>query len=196
MEFTPHEPATPLDTARILIMPTSIRSVSLNQALGRLVTRRLRTAGADVLLVDLAEYPMPIYDGDIEQREGVPEAASRLVDLVHAAAVLILVSPEYNGSFPALIKNTYDWMSRVDRRCLVGVTVMLASAGPGERGGRRGLDMLFTFMTNVHATVPDVILAAGSVSLHDDGTIIGVDDEALMTFVDHAVAAARPKRPT
>lgn len=196
MEFTPHEPATPLDTARILIMPTSIRSVSLNQALGRLVTRRLRTAGADVLLVDLAEYPMPIYDGDIEQREGVPEAASRLVDLVHAAAVLILVSPEYNGSFPALIKNTYDWMSRVDRRCLVGVTVMLASAGPGERGGRRGLDMLFTFMTNVHATVPDVILAAGSVSLHDDGTIIGVDHEALMTFVDHAVAAARPKRPT
>lgn len=57
-----------------------------------------------MLLVDLAEYPMPMYNGDIEQREGIPEAASRLVDLVHAADVLILVSPEYNGSFPALTK--------------------------------------------------------------------------------------------
>lgn len=149
-----------------------------------------------MLLVDLAEYPMPIYNGDIEQRDGIPEAASRLVDLVHAADVLILVSPEYNGSFPALIKNTYDWMSRVDRRCLVGVTVMLASASPGERGGRRGLAMLFTFMTNVHAAIPEITLAAGSLSLHDDGTIIGVAEEALMTFVDHAVAATRPGSAT
>lgn len=87
-------------------------------------------------------------------------------------------------------------MSRVDRRCLVGVTVMLASAGPSERGGRRGLDMLFTFMTNVHAAVPDIALAAGSLTLHDDGTIVGVDEQALMKFVDYAVAATRPDRAT
>ncbi len=177
--------------ARILVMPASTRSVSLNQALGRLLTERIRAAGDRASLVHLAEYPMPMYDGDTEQRDGVPESAVRLVELVQEAEVLILVSPEYNGSFPALLKNTYDWMSRVDRRCLAGKTVMLASAAPGERGGRRGLDMLATFMTNVHATVPDLMLAAGSLSLDGEGTIAGYDNNTITEFVDQAVSAAR-----
>ncbi len=185
------ESPTSSTSGRILVMPASTRTASLNQALGRLLTERLRTAGNHASLIDLAEYPMPMYDGDVEQRDGVPESAARLVDLVKEAEVLILVSPEYNGSFPALLKNTYDWMSRVDRRCLAGMTVMLASAAPGERGGRRGLDMLATFMTNVHARVPDLTLTAGSLSLDDDGRIAGVDEHVLSEFVDHAVAAAR-----
>jgi len=172
-------------------MPASTRSVSLNQALGKLLTNRIRETGDRASLVHLAEYPMPMYDGDVEQRDGVPESAVRLVELVKEAEVLILVSPEYNGSFPALLKNTYDWMSRVDRRCLVGMTVMLASAAPGERGGRRGLDMLRTFMTNVHATVPDLMLAAGSLSLDGEGTIAGYDNNTITEFVDQAVSAAR-----
>ena len=194
MEQTTPKSRPTSPAARVLVMPVSTRTASLNQALGRLITERLRDAGDRAALIDLAEYPMPMYNGDIEQHDGVPEPAGRLVELVKAAEVLILVSPEYNGSFPALLKNTYDWMSRIDRRCLAGMTVMLASAAPGERGGRRGLDMLATFMNNVHADVPDLMLAAGSLSLDADGAISGLDDHQVAEFIDHAVAAARTSR--
>ena len=196
MDHVSHDPKTKQDTARILVMPASTRELSLNQALGRLLTQRILAAGTQAMLIDLVDFPMPMYNGDDEQRDGVPDTASQLVDLVKTADVLILVSPEYNGSFPALFKNTYDWMSRVDRRCLVGVTVMLASAVSGERGGRRGLDMLRTFMANVHATVPEVMLAAGSLSVDKDRNSVGVDEAAVTTFVHHAVAASRTHRAT
>jgi chromate reductase, NAD(P)H dehydrogenase (quinone) len=191
MDSTIMPPIETPPAGRVLVIPASTRSVSLNRALGQLITQRLAAAGDRATLIDLAAFPMPMYDGDIEHRDGVPDSATQLLSLIDSAEVLILVSPEYNGSFPPLLKNTIDWMSRTRRGILDGVTVMIASASPGGRGGRRGIGMLRDWMNHMHAQVPELTLSAGSVSLDDEGLITGVDEDALAEFVAHALDATR-----
>jgi chromate reductase len=69
-----------------------------------------RAAGAEVTHIELADFELPIYNADLEAR-GTPEAAIRLKELFHAHPAWILCSPEYNGSYTALLKNTIDWVS-------------------------------------------------------------------------------------
>ncbi len=132
---------------KILAMAGSARTGSLNKKLLAVAARAAEAAGGQVELIDLRDFPMPLYDGDLELAEGVPENAHRLKTLFKAHRGLIIASPENNASVSALLKNTIDWISRQDggESGLVPYANMVAAlvtATPSPRGGVRGIPHL------------------------------------------------------
>lgn len=97
---------------RILAFAGSARRDSLNKKLIRVAAQAVRDAGGEVTLVDLDDYPMPVYHGDLEDREGMPENARKLRELFLAHDGFLISTPENNASTSALLKNTLDWLSR------------------------------------------------------------------------------------
>lgn len=123
-----------------------------------------RLAGAEVTLLDLRDYPMPLYDGDLESSEGLPPNALKLKEIFIAHHGLLIASPEYNSSVTPLLKNTLDWVSRPASKeeaslaCYEGKTAALMSASPGALGGLRGLVHLRAILGNIRVLViPDQI---------------------------------------
>lgn len=176
---------------RILVIAASTSSASINQALARSVVAELE--GDDELtvgLVDLDDYPMPLYQADLERVDGVPKAAQRLAQRIRTAQVLVIVSPEYNRSFPPLLKNTIDWLTRVDRPILTHLTVLLASATPGPGGGRRVLAMVRQWLSSIRVTVAEGELSVPSASLDPHGELDGLDVDELSRFAAEIVKAA------
>ena len=139
---------------RIITLAGSARRESLNKQLARVAAARVSALGGEGVFLDLADYRMPLYDGDYESANGVPESARVLGEQVASADGLMIASPEYNGSHPALLKNTIDWLTRIDRRIWVRPTALL-SASPGPRGGRRALVVLRLALDHMRVPVLD-----------------------------------------
>lgn len=97
---------------KILVFAGSVRSGALSARLAALAAKELAVADAAVTHISLADYPLPIYDGDVEGAEGIPENAARLAGLVAGAQGVFIATPEYNHSLPPLLKNAIDWVSR------------------------------------------------------------------------------------
>lgn len=137
---------------KILAFAGSTRAGSFNKKLIAVAADLARQAGAEVKLIDLRDYPMPLYDGDDEARSGLPEKAAQLkLDMQWADAFLI-ASPEYNSSISAVLKNTIDWTSRagaVEGSVYAGKTAAIISASPGALGGLRGLKHLRDILMNL-----------------------------------------------
>jgi NAD(P)H-dependent FMN reductase len=126
--------------ARVLVFAGSARQASLNKQLAQLGADAVRAAGAEVTLVDLGDFPMPIYHGDLEAADGVPPKAIDLGRLILAHDGLLIASPENNASVSSLLKNTIDWLSRIRGfDPLSGKAAALMAASPGGFGGVRGL---------------------------------------------------------
>jgi len=98
---------------KILVFAGSIRTGSFNARLAAIATKEFALAGADVTRLSLLDYPMPIYDGDLEARSGQPEAAISLKRMMMQHQGIFIASPEYNASITPLLKNSLDWVSRV-----------------------------------------------------------------------------------
>ncbi|MGB3867705.1 MAG: NAD(P)H-dependent oxidoreductase, partial [Xanthobacteraceae bacterium] len=105
-----------MNPVKILVIPGSLRTGSHNVRLAGAAMAELVETGADVSLISLADYPLPIYDGDLEASSGVPTPAVNLKRLIGAHDGVLLVSPEYNSSPPPLLKNALDWVTRVRER--------------------------------------------------------------------------------
>lgn len=101
---------------KILVIPGSLRTGSLNAMLAAAVVKELALADVDVTLISLSDYPLPIYDGDLEAKSGVPQIAIDLKRMIGAHHGVFIVTPEYNSSVPPLVKNTIDWVTRVKER--------------------------------------------------------------------------------
>lgn len=155
-----------------LVVAASIRRASVNAALARHIVGQLSARGEPAEFVDLADYDMPMYHGDIEFEHGVPASARALFERFSTARRLVIVTPEYNGAFPPLLKNTIDWMSRVDRRFLIEPTIHLAAASPGGLGGVRVLAILRTWMENMRGQVAEATLSVPHASLGDAGELV------------------------
>ena len=129
---------------RLLAFAGSLRRESFNRKLLKTLARGAEEAGAEVDRIDLREFSLPVYDAEIEAA-GMPPAVHALQARLAACAGLLIATPEYNGSMPALIKNTLDWMSRAqpDGRpgtaLFAGKVAGLCSASPGALGGLRSL---------------------------------------------------------
>jgi NAD(P)H-dependent FMN reductase len=144
---------------RILAFAGSLRKDSFNKKLVRVATEMARQAGAEVTLIDLADYPLPIYDGDIEASSGLPENAKELKNLFKAHQGLLISTAEYNSSLPAVLKNVIDWVSRKADpsepalRDFTGKVAGLLSASPGALGGLRCLVHLRAILGNINVVV-------------------------------------------
>jgi chromate reductase len=127
---------------RILVFAGSIRSGALSQKLADVAAKELALAEADVTKLSLADYPLPIYNGDLEAEKGIPENALKFGRLVAAQQGVFIATPEYNNSPPPLLVNTIAWMSRI--RESSGIKYRhrvygLGSTSDGSTGGARAL---------------------------------------------------------
>jgi NAD(P)H-dependent FMN reductase len=130
---------------RILVFAGSIRAGSFNARLAALAAKELTLAEAEVTLISLADYPMPLYDGNLEAQAGPPENAYRLKRLICMQHGVFIASPEYNASIAPLLKNTLDWVSRVREgkepplAAYKNRAFALGAASNGTYGGMRSL---------------------------------------------------------
>ncbi len=130
---------------KILVFAGSIRSGSHNARLAAFATKELALAGIDVTRISLEDYPLPLYDGDLEARTGPPENALKLKRMMGAHQGVFIASPEYNASVAPLLKNTIDWISRVRERGEAPLAVFksrvfaLGGASDGAYGAMRSL---------------------------------------------------------
>ncbi len=169
---------------KILVFAGSVREASLNKKLARLAARCVDEAGGAATLVDLRDYPIPIYDGDLEDREGMPRFAVSLRELFVSHHGLLIASPENNGSVSALTKNTLDWLSR-DHQGRSGLepyrgkVAALMGASPGGFGAISGLAHLRQILTKLTVLVipEQVTLSKADEGFHRDGSF--VDDRNL-----------------
>lgn len=130
---------------RLLFFAGSAREASHNKRLARLGNTIATANGIVSTFADIGDYPMPIYDGDAEARDGVPDNALKLRALMQAHQGIFIASPEYNASYTPLLKNALDWVSRIKDEEAIAVPVYktrvfaLGSASPGAFGGIRSL---------------------------------------------------------
>jgi chromate reductase len=124
---------------RILAFSGSARRESLNRRLLAVTAAAVQQAGGVVTLLDLNDYELPLYHGDLEQAKGLPPAAARLVGQIKAHDGLLVASPEYNSFITPLLKNTLDWCTRADDDPFPGRAAAVVSASPGAYGAIRSL---------------------------------------------------------
>ncbi len=136
-----------MSTPRVLVFAGSAREGSYNKKLALLAANALQAAGAEATFADLSQYPMPLYDADLESAHGLPESVVSLKELFRTHTALLIASPENNASVTALLKNTLDWVSRPAASepgiaLYQGKVAAIVAASPGALGGLRGLTHL------------------------------------------------------
>src|SRR6202795_4968741 len=154
-----------MSALKILVIPGSLRSGSHNARLAAAAAHELALAGAEVTRISLADFPLPIYDGDLQTKSGVPKHAINLKRMMSAHHGVLIVTPEYNSSVPALVKNTIDWVTRVQDAHETRGQVFrdrafaVAAASESRFGGARSLPALRLILTACRATVIPTQLA-------------------------------------
>ena len=163
---------------RILAFASSTRRESFNKKLVAIAAQGAREAGAEVTLIDLKDFPLPLFDQDLEAEQGMPENGKKLKKLFIDHHGLLIASPEHNSSLPAVLKNAIDWVSRPapGEPSLVafrGKVAALMSASPGALGGLRGLVHVRSILGNIGVIVlPDQItVAQAHEAFNPDGTL-------------------------
>lgn len=145
-------------TPRLVAMAGSLRQDSFNKKLVKIAMAGAQKAGAEVTYVDLRDYPMPVFDEDLERAHGLPEPAKKLKALFAASHGFLFACPEYNSSITAAMKNAIDWVSRAtegDKGMIAfqGKAAVIMAASPGALGGLRGLVTVRSILSNIDVTV-------------------------------------------
>ncbi len=159
---------------RILAFAGSTRKESFNVRLIHIAAEGARSAGADVTVLDLNDYPLPLFDQDLEQEQGMPENAAKVKQLFLDHDGLLIASPEYNSSITPLLKNTIDWVSRPAEgesplAAYRGKVAALMAASPGGLGGLRGLVHVRSILSSIGVIVlPDQIAVSRAFEAFDD----------------------------
>lgn len=163
---------------KILAFAGSAHRGSLNKKTVSVAVDGARAAGAQVTVVDLRDYPLPLFDQDVEAREGIPANAVKLKELFRSHHGFLIACPEYNSSITPLLKNVIDWMSRKAKdeplmAAFNGKAVVLMAASPGALGGLRGLGHVRDILSNIGAIVlpQQVALPKAHEAFDPDGTI-------------------------
>lgn len=172
---------------RILAFAGSLRSGSYNKKLIRVVAGGAQKAGAEVTVIDLADYPLPILDEDLEKRDGLPANGRKLKDLFVSHHGLIIASPEYNSSVSAALKNVIDWVSRPSTGAdgkpespFGGKIGALVAASPGALGGLRGLVHARMILSNLGVLVipNQIAVMKANEAFAEDGTLKDAKQQA------------------
>jgi len=143
---------------KILAFSGSLREHSLNKRVLKTAISGAENAGAEVTYIDLRDYPMPIYNPDDQEENGMDENALRLQGLLVQHDGFLIASPEYNGSISSALKNVIDWASRPNEQynrsdVFPGKAAAMITASPGSFGGVRALAHLRGVLTSVGVIV-------------------------------------------
>jgi chromate reductase, NAD(P)H dehydrogenase (quinone) len=164
-----------MSALKILVIPGSLRTGSLNARLAAAAAYQFAQAGAEVTRISLADFPLPIYDGDLQSKSGVPKHAINLKRMIGAHHGVLMVTPEYNSSVPPLVKNTIDWVTRVQDlhetrgQVFRGRAFAIAAASEGRLGGTRALAALRLILSACHAMViPNQLALSFASEAYDD----------------------------
>ena len=175
---------------RILVFAASTREGSFHRKLARLAADVLKKLGAEFTALDLRDYPMPIYDGDLEASHGLPERAKAFKEAVRAHDAFVIATPEHNGSFSALLKNVVDWASRPEpgekpNDVFRGKTAVLLSTSPGPGAGKRGLRHVRELlqMIGVNVIAQEFALPKAFEGFSADGSLASPDETARLESV-------------
>jgi chromate reductase, NAD(P)H dehydrogenase (quinone) len=181
-----------MSALKILVIPGSLRTGSLNARLAAAAGYQFAQAGAEVTRISLGDFPLPIYDGDLQTKSGVPKNAINLKRMIGAHHGVLIVTPEYNSSVPPLVKNTIDWVTRVQDAHETRGQVFrqrpfaIAAASEGRFGGTRCLAALRLILSACHATViPNQLALSFADQAYDDMDRLkhAADIEALNALV-------------
>jgi NAD(P)H-dependent FMN reductase len=160
---------------KILIIPGSLRTGSHNARLAAQAAYEFTQAGVDVTPLSLSDFPLPIYDGDLQAKSGVPKNAVNLKRMMAGHHGILFVTPEYNASVPPLVKNTIDWLSRVQDsneargQVFRGRPFAIAAASESRLGGTRALAALRLVLSALQATViPNQLALSFAAQAYDD----------------------------
>jgi chromate reductase, NAD(P)H dehydrogenase (quinone) len=148
-----------MSALKILVIPGSLRTGSHNAKLAAAAAYQLAQANVEVTRLSLADFPLPIYDGDLQSKSGVPKHAVNLKRMIGAHHGVLMVTPEYNSSVPPLLKNAIDWVSRVHdahevrSQVFHGRAFAIAAASENRLGGTRALAALRLILAACRAMV-------------------------------------------
>src|ERR1700754_4109112 len=164
-----------MSALKILVFPGSLRTGSLNARLAAAAAHELALSGAEVTRISLSDFPLPIYDGDLQAKSGVPKHAVNLKRMIGAHHGVLIVTPEYNSSVPPLVKNTIDWVTRVQDinetrgQVFRGRAFAIAAASESRLGGSRALSALRLILSACQATViPSQLALSFAGEAYDD----------------------------
>ena len=176
------------DVPRILAFSGSLRSDSWNHLVAQTAAEGAGRAGAEVTSIRLGEYPLPVYDQDLESNEGMPDTAKKLKQLFRDHDGFIIGCPEYNGSLTAALKNCIDWVSRPEEGYpsldgFKGKVAGLVACSPGRLGGIRGLSHVRTILSGIGThVIPTQIAVPGVADLYDGQGLM--TDERMRTNLE------------
>ena len=186
------------EAVRVLVFSASLRAESLNTRLANLARGVIENHGGTVDLATMKEFDCPSYDQDAQRATGFPPGAERLRSRIEDVDAFVIASPEYNGSFPGVLKNVIDWVSRYRPQPFNAKQGMLISASPSMVGGNRGLWALRVPLEHLGARMyPDMFsLAQAHQAFAPDGRIANQTladrfDKTFVGFLDLIEAAKR-----
>lgn len=191
---------------KFLVFAGSTRQASFNRKLAKVVAGMARGSGAEVTHIELGDYDIPMYNADLEAR-GTPADVMKLKQLMHEHPAWIVCTPEYNASYPALVKNTFDWVSSPvkgdpvwndDFRATRGKVVGMLSASPGALGGLRSQSHLAPLLLNLHCWLAPTNYAlgrAGDAFDANGGLVNDATKKHVQAVIDQVLWAAARLQP-
>ena len=192
-----------MSAIKILVIPGSLRTGSLNVRLAAAAVDAFARADVEVNRLSLSDYPLPIYDGDLESKDGVPKHAVNLKRMIGSHDGVLIVTPEYNSSLPPLLKNAIDWVTRVEDpgetqgQVFRGRPFAIASASGGKLGGTRCLAALRLILSGCRALViPNQLTLSFADAAYDetDRLKLPADVDALNAMVRQLIDVAQQMR--
>ncbi|MGY8769771.1 MAG: NADPH-dependent FMN reductase [Pirellulales bacterium] len=163
-----------MNAPKIIAFAGSARKDSFNKALVKIAAKGAEQEGATVTLLDLKDYPLPLFDEDLEKEQGTPENAVKLKQLFASHDGYLIASPEYNSSISPLLKNTIDWASRPAEGeppmiAYKGKTAAIMATSPGGLGGLRGLTHVRSILSSIGVLMlPEQIAVPSAYQAFDD----------------------------
>lgn len=177
---------------RLLGLCGSLRKASHNRKL--MAVAATRFAGR----FEEGDLRLPLYDGDLQDAQGIPEAVVRLAGQIRDADAVLIACPEYNKAPPGLLKNALDWVSRVEGQVLEGKPVALVSAAAGRAGGERSQSVLRWMLQPLRADVlthPEVLVGHASDAFDEQGALLSERYQgAVDALMKRLAEAARVRR--
>lgn len=177
-------------TVKLLAFAGSLRKDSYNKKLAAIMAKAAEKAGAEVTLVDLNDYAMPLFNEDDEAAEGIHPNALAFKKLMNESDGFLIASPEYNGSYSGVLKNTIDWASRqADGEGMLesfkNKYAVIFATSPGAFGGLRALNQLRLLLSGIGTTVlsDQVAIPKAGDAIKEDGTLASEKRQATVDRV-------------